>query len=40
MNTTGMGTLIICVYKRYGVVLFDGMVQLKLFPETKIKTFE
>jgi len=26
--------------KKYGVVLFDGAVQLKLFPETKIKPFK
>ena len=26
MNTLGMGTLVINVYKRYGVVLFEGEV--------------
>jgi len=35
MNTSGMGTLLIIVYKGYGAVLFKGEVQLKLFPETK-----
>ena len=35
MNTSGMKTL---VYKRYGVVLFDIAVQLKLFPETKMNS--
>ena len=39
MNTSGMGALIICVYKKYGVVLFEGTVQSTLFPETRIKTF-
>jgi len=39
MNTSGMGALVINVYKKYGVVLFDGAVQLKLFPETRIKPF-
>ena len=28
------------VFKKYGVVPFKGAVQLKLFPETKIKPFE
>ena len=37
MNTKGTKTLVISVYKKYGMVLFDGAVQLKLFPETKIK---
>jgi len=40
MNTSGMGTLVINVYKKYGAVLFEGAVQLKLFPETRIKPFE
>lgn len=40
VNTTGMGTLVISVYKRYGAVLFEDAVQLKLFPVTKIKPFE
>ena len=40
MSTLGMKTLVISVYKSYGVVLFEGVVQLKLFPETKIKSFE
>ena len=31
-----MKTLVISVYKRYDLVLFEGAVQLKLFPETKI----
>ena len=37
MNTTGMGTVAITVYKRYSVVLSEGVVKLKLNPETKIK---
>ena len=40
MDTTGIGTPVISVYKSYGAVLFKGVVQLKLFPETKIKPFE
>ena len=40
MGITGMGTLVMSVYKSYGAVLFEGVVQLKLFPETKIKPFE
>ena len=40
MDTTGMGMLVVSVYIRYGAVLFKGAVQLKLFPETKIKPFE
>ena len=35
MNTLGMKILVISVYKIYGAVLFEGVVQLKLFPETK-----
>ena len=34
-----LGTPLISVYKRYGVVLFEGVVQLKLFSETEIKPF-
>ena len=34
MNTSDMKTLVINVYKQYGVVLFEGVVQLILFPET------
>ena len=34
MDTRGMRVLVISVYIRYGAV------QLKLFPETKIKSFE
>ena len=34
MDTTGIGTPVISVYKSYGAVLFEGVVQLKLFPET------
>jgi len=40
MNTSGMGALVISVYKKYGVVLFEGAIQLKLFPEPWIKPFE
>ena len=40
MNTSGMGVLVISVYKKYGAVLFEGAVQLILFPETTIKSFE
>jgi len=41
MNTSGMKTPVICVYKKYGAVLLEDAVQLKkLFPETKIKPFE
>ena len=40
MNTSGMKTLVISVYTKYGAALFEGVVQLKLFPETKIKPFE
>ena len=36
MDTTAMGTLVISIYKSYGVVLFEGAVQLKLFPETNL----
>ena len=34
MNTSGITTLVISVYKKYSAV------QLKIFPETKIKPFE
>jgi len=34
MNTSGMGALVISIYKKYGVV------QLKLFPEPRIKPFK
>jgi len=40
MNILGMGVLVISVYKKYGAVLFEGAVQLTLFPETRIKPFE
>jgi len=40
MNTTGMGALLISVCKKYGAVLFEGAMQLTLFPETRIKPFE
>ena len=40
MNTSGMKTLVISVYKKYGAVLFKGVAQLKLFPETTIKHLE
>ena len=40
MNTNGEGTLVIIVYKRYGAVQFEGAVQLKLFPETRVKPFK
>ena len=40
MNTSGMKALVISVYKKYGAVLFEGAVQLKLFPETKIEPFK
>ena len=36
MNTSGIGALVISVYKKYGVVLFEGAVQLTLFSETRI----
>ena len=39
MNTTGIGTLVIGLYKGYGVVLFEGGVYY-LFPETKTKPLE
>jgi len=35
-----MGALVISVYKKYGVVLFEGVVQLKLLPEPRIKPFK
>jgi len=35
MNTSGMRALVISVYKKYGAVLFEGVVQFTLFPETK-----
>ena len=40
MNTSGMGALVTSVYKKYGAVLFEGVVQFTLFPETRIKPFE
>ena len=40
MNTSGMGALVINVYKKYDTVLFEGTVQLTLNPETRIKPFE
>jgi len=40
MNTSGMGALVINAYKKYGVILFEGAVQLTLFSETRIKPFE
>ena len=40
MNTSGMEALVINVYKKYGVVLFEGAVQFTLFPEARIKPFE
>jgi len=40
VNTLGMGTLVINVYKRYGAVLFKGAVQLKLFAGKMIQSFE
>ena len=33
MNTSGMGALLISAHKKYGTVLFEGVVQLTLFPE-------
>ena len=35
-NITGMGTLVVSVYKRYCAALFEGAVRLILNPETKI----
>jgi len=35
MDTAGMKTLVICVYNKYSAVLFEGVVQLKIFPETR-----
>ena len=36
MNTSGMKkTSDKCLQKKYGAVLFEGVVQLKLFPEIK-----
>ena len=40
MITLGMGVLVISVDKKYGAVLFEGAVQLTLFPETRIKPFD
>ena len=40
MNASGMGALVISVYKKYSVVLFEGAAQLTLFPETRIKPFK
>ena len=41
MTTSGVGALLAnkCL-QNYGAVLFEGAVQLKLFPETRIKLFE
>ena len=41
-TNSGMKRLVICVYKNliHGAVLIEGAVQLKLFPDTKIKPFE
>ena len=36
MKTSGMGALVISVYKKYDAVLFKGVVQSTLFPETRI----
>ena len=36
MNTSGMGVLVISVQKKYSAVLFEGAVQLTLFPESSI----
>ena len=38
MNTSGMGALVISVYKKYSAVLFEDAIQLTLFPETKDKS--
>jgi len=35
IHTTVMGTLVISEYKRYAAVLFEGVVQLKLFVEAE-----
>ena len=35
MNASGMKTLAINVYKKYGVVLFEGAVQLKIFQKQR-----
>jgi len=35
-----MRALVISVYKKYGVVLFEGAVQLTLLPEIRIKPFK
>ena len=40
MDSSGMGKLAINFLKRHGAILFEGAVQLKLFPETKIRLFE
>ena len=40
MNTTGIGTLVISVYKKYGAVQLEDVVWLKLSTETKIKPFK
>jgi len=40
INISGMGALVISVYKKYGAVLFKGAIQLTLFPETRIKPFK
>ena len=40
MNTSVMVALVISAYKKYSAVLFEDEVQLTLFPETRIKSFE
>ena len=40
MNTSGMGALVISVYRKYGAVLIKGAVQSTFNPETRIKPFE
>lgn len=40
VNTSGMGTLVINVYKRYDALLFKGAVQLKLFAKKMIQSFK
>ena len=37
MYTSGMGVLVISVYKTYDA---EGVVQLTVFPETRMKPFE
>ena len=40
MNTSGMGALVISVYRTFGAVLIEGAVQVTFYPETRIKHFE